>query len=94
LFILNLTQTLQHTFIPRHSQDLKRTNALRASAILTNSLSDSINFQVSHAFRNQKALEIETRKLQNAIQKQHERNAEWIKMLNEWNDAVKVEFLM
>lgn len=54
---------------------------------------NSYNHRVSQAFRNQKVLEGETRKLQISIHKHHEQNKVWLDALDEFNDALKVDFV-
>lgn len=49
--------------------------------------------RVSTAFKNQKAIELETRKLQLAIHKHDEQTNTWLSLLNDFNDALKVGFI-
>lgn len=69
-----------------------RRDAIQSAASVTSQLMDSVNIGVAHVFSNQKKLEDETRKLQSQTARFAKQTTQWLTMIENFNNSLKVHF--
>ncbi|KAJ3037967.1 biogenesis of lysosome- organelles complex 1 subunit 1 [Rhizophlyctis rosea] len=79
----------EHPRTSTYNTDAAKRDATLAASVATDTLADILNADVATAFKNQKDLETEAKRLQSNTAKFTKQTNEWLALVNDFSSALK-----
>jgi len=75
--------------IQKEMQEKRKNEVIVAVHGLSNAIVDQLNTRISHAYNNQKRIDVECKRLENNSQALARQAEQWINLINSFNDTLK-----